>query len=221
MPALRACNYCLQAALPVAAEAINVNRWTLLGSILGLLLGVSLSRLLCLRPPPPASQARRLSSIRQAAELARFSRALSDTLEIQSILNQLHEEVLRVTGADCGSTFLLDPETPEHRVALRIGEGAELHRLSPMEAAAVSGGRGRIVMDFEIEGEAPPHVRLRSALLVPIIHEENAIGLVHLHSDQPNAFDTDFADFVQVLGAQAAVAIPNARRYAQQSRRMH
>jgi GAF domain-containing protein len=131
----------------------------------------------------------------------------------------LHEEVLRVTSADCGSTFLLDPESPEHRVALRIGEGAELHRLSAMEAAAVSGGRGRIVMDFEFEGEAPPHVGVRSALLVPITHEENVIGLIHLHSEQPNVFDTEFADFVLVLGAQAAVAIQNARRYAEQSRR--
>ena len=43
LPALRACNYCVQAALPVAAEAIKVNRWTLLGSILGLLLGVILT----------------------------------------------------------------------------------------------------------------------------------------------------------------------------------
>src|SRR5260221_4692060 len=219
MPALRACNYCLQAALPVAAEAINVNRWTLLGSILGLLLGVILATLPRLRPQKPASQAKRLSSIRQAAELARFSRALSDTLEIQSILNQLHEEVLRITSADCGSTFLLDPESPEHRVALRLGEGAELHGLSPMETAAVSAGRGRLVQDFEFEGEAPPHVGVRSALLVPIIHEENAIGLIHLHSEQPNAFDTEFYDFVQVLGTQAAVAIQNARRYAEQSRR--
>jgi hypothetical protein len=86
MPALRACNYCVQAALPVAAEAIKVNRWTLLGSILGLLLGVILAALPRLRPQQPSSQAKRLSSIRQAAELARFSRALSDTLEIQSIL---------------------------------------------------------------------------------------------------------------------------------------
>jgi GAF domain-containing protein len=219
LPALRACNYCLEAALPVAGEAISVNRWTLLGSFLGLLLGVILALLPRLRPQQTPSQAKRLSSMRQAAELARFSRALSDTLEIPSILNQLHEEALRVTSADCGSTFLLDPESPENRVAIRLGEGAELHRLSPMEAAAVSGGRGRIVMDFEIEGEAPPHVGVRSALLVPITHEENAIGLIHLHSEQPNAFDTEFADFVQVLGAQAAVAIQNARRYAEQSRR--
>ena len=219
LPALRACNYCVQAALPVVAEAIKVNRWTLLGSILGLVLGVILTAWLRLRPQAPASQSRRLSSMRQAAELARFSRALSDTLELPAILNQLHDEVLRITDATCGSSFLLDPESPEHRVAIRLGEGAELHRLSAMETAAVSSGHGRIVVDFEAEGEAPPHVGVRSAMLAPILHEENAIGLVHLHSDQPNAFDTEFYDFVQVLAAQAAVAIQNSRRYAEQSRR--
>lgn len=220
MPALRACNYCVEAAIPVVVEVVKVNRWTLLGSLLGLLAGVLVAAATRVRPPAAATgSAKRLSSFRQAAELARFSRLLNDNLEIQPILSQLHEEALRVTGATCGSSFLLDPELPEHRVALRVGEGADLLRLSPMEAAAISTGHGRIVQDFELEGEAPPHVGVRSALLVPITHEENAIGLIHLHSDEPGVFDSEFYDFVQVLGQQAAVALQNARRYGEQARR--
>ena len=219
LPALRACHYCLPAALPVAAEVVNVNRWTLLGALLGLVLGVLVAAWRRVRPQPPASPSKRLSSFRQAAELARFSRALSDSLELPEILNQLHEEVVRVTGADCGSSFLLDPESPEHRVAVRVGEGAELQRLSAMETAAVSAGRGRLVQDFEMEGEAPPHVGVRAALLAPITYDEQAIGLIHLHSQQPNAFDLEFYDFVLVLAAQAAVALQNSRRYAEQARR--
>jgi hypothetical protein len=64
----------------VAAEAVKVNRWTLLGSILGLLAGVAAGALTRLRPPRALNQPKRLSSFRQAAELARFGRALSDTL---------------------------------------------------------------------------------------------------------------------------------------------
>jgi len=218
-PALSACNYCVEAAIPVALEIFRVNHWTLLGSLVGLLAGVVIEVLPRLRPPAPVVKIKRLSGFRQAAELARFSRVLSDSLELQPILNQLHEEVLRITGADCGSSFLLDPASPEHRVAWRAGEGGDLQRLGPMEAMAVSTGRSRIVQDFEIEGEAPPHVGVRSALLVPITHQENVIGLIHLHSEQPGAFDNEFNDFVQALAAQAAVAIQNAQRYGEQAQR--
>jgi GAF domain-containing protein len=220
LPAFKACGNCVEAAMPLLAEAIKVNAWTLLGAIAGLILGLAAAWVVRpRRAAQPFGQPKRLSGMRQAAELARFSRTLSDTLELQPILTRLHEEALRVTGADCGSSFLLDPESPEHRVALRVGEGADLHRLSPMEATAVASGRGRIVQDFEVEGEAPPHVGVRSALLVPITHEENAIGLIHLHSQQPVAFDAEFHDLVQALAAQAAVAIQNAQRYGDQSRR--
>ena len=66
LPALRACNYCLAAAIPVAAEAVKVNRWTLAGTIVGLLAGLVIATLPRLRTQPPASPTRRLSSFRQA-----------------------------------------------------------------------------------------------------------------------------------------------------------
>ncbi|MEP7356371.1 MAG: GAF domain-containing protein, partial [Anaerolineales bacterium] len=218
-PAFQSCGYCVQAGVPLVVEVIQVNGWTLLGALLGILIGLAAAALLRWRQRVPDSQPRRLSSLRQAAEVARFSRALSDTLELQPILARLHEEVIQVTGADCGSTFLLDPASPEHRVAYRVGEGTGLQRLSAMEAVAVSSGRSRIVHDFEGEGEAPPHVGVRSALLVPITHEGNAIGLIHVHSQQPAAFDSEFQEFVDVLATQAAVAIQNAQRYDEQARR--
>ena len=218
--AFQACGYCVDSGLPLLADLISANRWTITGSLAGLLVGVvvglTIRWFLRARSSGPR---RRLSGFRQASELARFSQALTDTLDPQRILVQLHTEVLHITGADCGSSFLLDPTSPEHRVALRVGEGVELQRLTPMESEAVVSGRSRSVQDFEAEGEPPPHVGIRSALLVPITHEENAIGLIHLHSQQPATFDGEFMDYVQVLAAQAAVAIRNAQRYEEQSRR--
>ena len=218
-PAFQACGYCLQAGVPMLAAVVNVNRWTLLGALFGTAVGLVIAALLRWQRRVPDSQPRRLSSLRQAAEVARFSRALSDTLELPQILTRLHEEVMQVTGADCGSTFLLDPASPEHRVSLRVGEGTGLQRLSAMEVAAVSTGHSRIVQDFEAEGEAPPHVGVRSALLVLITHEGSAIGLIQLHSQQPAAFDGEFLEIVDVLAIQAAIAVQSAQRYDEQARR--
>ncbi|MCC7360249.1 MAG: GAF domain-containing protein [Anaerolineales bacterium] len=217
---LQQCNNCVEAMGPLAGALAKANQWTIFGSLAGLLLGLAAAfGVRWYLRPRKTGPIRRLSGFRQASELARFSQALTDTRDPEHILAQLHSEVLHVTGADCGSSFLLDPTSPEHRVALRAGEGQDLQRLNPMEAEAAISGRSRLIQDFEAEGLPPPHVGIRSALLAPITHEENAIGLIHLHSQQPATFDAEFLEYVQVLAAQAAVAIHNAQRYEEQSRR--
>ena len=217
--AYRACGSCLDAVAGFAAEAMKVNRWLLTGAVAGLLLGVLVNWGLRLLRGAPVDLPRRVSSFRQSKEVARFSQEVGATLELQGILEQLHEEVTRVTSADCGSSFLFDLTSPEHRVALRVGEAADIHRLSPAEAAVVASARSQIVQDFEAEKLPPPHVGIRSALLVPITHEDNTIGLIHLHSQEPAKFDAEFHDLVQALAAQAAVAVLNAQRFDEQSRR--
>ncbi len=57
-----------------------------------------------------------------------------------------------------------------------------------------------------------------SSLAVPIYHEAQVIGVINLHSPQPEVFDSDAVEFVRALTDQAALAIGNAQRYAEQRR---
>jgi GAF domain-containing protein len=128
MPALRACNYCIEAAIPVAAEAIKVNRWTFLGSMVGLLVGVVIAILSRLRPTPPDSQAKRLSSFRQLeTENARRSQDvdlrsrrlavinhiatdLAQARDLASLLQLTLETLMQALGAESASGMIVDGE---------------------------------------------------------------------------------------------------------------
>jgi GAF domain-containing protein len=59
---------------------------------------------------------------------------------------------------------------------------------------------------------------MRSSLAMPIYHEAQVIGVVSLQSAQPDIFDQDAVEFVRALTDQAALAIGNAQRYAEQRR---
>lgn len=58
----------------------------------------------------------------------------------------------------------------------------------------------------------------RSALAVPIYHEAQVIGVITLYSDRARAYNQHATEFVRALSDQAALAIGNAQRYAEQRR---
>ncbi|MER3459179.1 MAG: hypothetical protein C4309_11650, partial [Chloroflexota bacterium] len=79
-----------------------------------------------------------------------------------------------------------------------------------------------LVRDFEREAailparpsyqsETPP----RSGLFVPLLAADQAIGLIAVQSDQPNAYSEDDLRRLSILANQIAVAIQNARLYRQ------
>jgi serine phosphatase RsbU (regulator of sigma subunit) len=58
---------------------------------------------------------------------------------------------------------------------------------------------------------------LRSALVVPLVHQGRLVGVLYLEHPEPDAFTTQRVTLVGVLAAQAAIALENARLYAAQT----
>ena len=61
----------------------------------------------------------------------------------------------------------------------------------------------------------PEATRTRSELAVPLKTKTGVIGVLDVQSDRPNAFDESDLTVLQSLANQAAIAIENARLYAQ------
>ncbi|MGH2593097.1 MAG: GAF domain-containing protein, partial [Anaerolineae bacterium] len=61
---------------------------------------------------------------------------------------------------------------------------------------------------------------IRSALIVPILRDGQALGVIHLESTSRAAFNQDSASFVGQLSTQAAIAIRNAQLYQQTQNRL-
>jgi len=119
-----------------------------------------------------------------------------------------------VLGRDAISIFLKQAEVPESRYRL-----------------FVSPGKARIIADFTTDPEYPGLVekhkgtpfgrhieRIRSLLTVPIEIEESSVGVLTLSSANPYAFDESTAEYLEILGGYAAVAIEDAHLHEEHER---
>ncbi len=156
--------------------------------------------------------------VQELNALSRVSHELSQTLELDRILDVIRQEALRSTSAGAASIVLLAereewPSPDQPQIARRFGEGRALRRLAPVELAVIERNNVLMVEDYAAsEFEARPK-SARSALVAPLVFGEHVVGVLHLFSPDPHAFDQRTADFAEALTDQATVALGNARRY--------
>ena len=156
----------------------------------------------------------------QLTALTRVSREINQTLQLDRILRLVHEEAVYAARATCGTIVLLDAAAVPPAVALRLGDEALGQQLTPLETEVARGDVYRHrVRDLEDSSPNAPHAGVRAALVVPIIAQAQVVGLIHLHSDQPEGFDDAAEEAALTLAAQAAIAIENARRFEDQIKR--
>ena len=156
----------------------------------------------------------------QLAAIARVSRELGATLETRHIVQVLHDEGLRAIHSDCAAIMLIDPEgdPADPHVIMSVGcLGAR--ELSSFERSLLQNGETRIIDDFSQETIFPPHEGVRSAMIMPIAHQGRTLGIIHLHSGEPEFFAQDTVEIIQALAAQASVALSNAQRYQSERQR--
>ena len=152
--------------------------------------------------------------------IARISREFGAAHSIDDLLKVIHDETIQATGADCGSVLLTDSERteadPRRLQSVGCPVGAEL---SSLEQRSLEDGQPLSISDFQSDPEySPPHVGVRSALFVPVIHAGRAIGLIQLHASEGGAFDGTSLETAQTLAIQAGVALTNARQLQEEHR---
>lgn len=154
----------------------------------------------------------------QLTAITHVARELNASMDISRLLEVIHEQSLRTTRADCGSILLFDTASDalDPRVTYRLGCPVE-EPLTSLTRQALARQEALVVSDFESDLQSPPHADARSALVMPITHHGKILGVIHLHSRNPNFFDQSALDTIQTLGLQAAVALGNARRFQEQS----
>lgn len=171
-------------------------------------------------------------------EILEISRIMNATLDEEVLLPYLMDRVVDLMGADRGHLVLLrisqdhldgaiaPGEFPwEIKVSLVRGrDGA----LAPDEAGLLS----KTVIRQVIEGEKPLLIEdalqddlvarsrsvhelgLRSVMATPLISRNRVIGVLSVENRKAvGAFNAEDLDFLEIFGAQAAVAIENAGLY--------
>ncbi len=158
--------------------------------------------------------------------LFEVSKAVTSTLRLDRVLAEIVHHVREILRADACSLMLLETRD----LVLKAAEGisAEIHRKPIPVGQGVAGlaaktGQPMVLFDREDEdsNRFPDSVReegLKTILSVPIKTRGRTIGLVNVYYREFTTHTPAQLNLLTALGSQAAVAIENARLYADKER---
>jgi signal transduction histidine kinase len=160
-----------------------------------------------------------------------IGRALASELDYQRIVRNVADFAYRLVGAQF--VYVTTPEDGEFRlvavagrdegyIALADPGGAQASLLvrGPLNRA-VLGKTPVIVADIQRDpGLAAWHAEaeargVQSMAAVPLLSHDRVMGVLAAYARQPNFFDPDSIAILMALASQAAVAIQNARLFAE------
>jgi serine phosphatase RsbU (regulator of sigma subunit)/putative methionine-R-sulfoxide reductase with GAF domain len=159
---------------------------------------------------------------RQLATIGEVSRQVTATLE----LNELFERVVRLIRTDFGYYYvaIFAVDLPRQAITFEAGAKAGDRALS-VDVAWGQGLVGWVAAHGEpvlVNDVSADHryraidalEETRSELAVPLLLDQELVGVLDVQSDRPAAFGPDDLFILQTLGMQVAIAIQEARLYA-------
>jgi phosphoserine phosphatase RsbU/P len=152
--------------------------------------------------------------------LNQISREFTSILNLDQLLKRIGDLLLKVIDYQMFSILLVD-ETKQklvHRFSLRFNENIQIKHDIPFSRGLVgAAARQRANILAPDVSKDPRYIVLnpetRSELCVPLIYEEEVIGVLDLEHTRRGYFNEDHVRIVSTLGAQIAIAIENARLY--------
>jgi GAF domain-containing protein/nitrogen-specific signal transduction histidine kinase len=156
----------------------------------------------------------------QLSTISRIGRELGASLDVKHLLKTIQDEGQRITRASCSSILLLDQEYEASSPAIEISLGCgKDNEFSYIEQDVLQAGELRVYRDLLQEGIPQPHQDARSALVLPVPYQAHVIGLISLHSTQPDFFTPAAVETMQNLAVYGGIALNNAQRYQSEKKR--
>ncbi|KAF0108249.1 MAG: His Kinase A (phosphoacceptor) domain protein [Anaerolineaceae bacterium] len=167
---------------------------------------------------------KRLAGYRRLIEIARD---LASTLDLDILLNRIVHAAADITEAEAASILLYDDAARQlhFQVATNLDEPTRRGLVVPLDGSIA----GWIVVNRQPVRSADAHEDPRfyqnveqatrftteSLLGVPLINKDKIVGVLEAINKRKGDFTETDEDLLTVLGAQAAVAIENARLFQQ------
>lgn len=162
-----------------------------------------------------------------AEALRDTAEAVNSTLNLEAVLDLILVSVERVVRHNAANVHLVDGEVASIARARGyedMGASAPLvgnvYRWTDMLFfnKMIENGQPVVVVDTQDAADwivFPETAWIRSSVSAPIFDGQSVLGFLNLDSDVPNSFTEDHARKLQVFANQAAVAIKNAKLYAE------
>ena len=160
--------------------------------------------------------------------LNEIGRALSSTLDLDTLLERIYSEMRRLLDVTSFFIAFQDQKTEEVRFEIEVVDGVRL----PKRSRPV----GNHLVEYLIRTRQPllirdnfpdeilkhgfvPTQECTSLCAVPLILYDRPIGVLGVHSRKERQFDQGHVELLHVLASEAAVAIENARLFAEEQKK--
>ena len=172
-------------------------------------------------------------SVDQLTALGEIGQAVSSTLDVETVLQTIVARANQLAGTDGCTLWEYDETAEEFRRRARsfadereaavmdsIGRDRAIRKGQGLGSRAVLLREPVQIPDIMIDGvyESPARTPLlqaghRALLAVPLLREEQIIGVLGVSRKTPGAFDPETVRLLQAFAAHSALAIQNARLF--------
>jgi serine phosphatase RsbU (regulator of sigma subunit) len=163
--------------------------------------------------------------IERDEQLYQLTTLVAGEFSLQEVLDKLAEAAVKIVGVKACSIRLLDEEAGDLKMRSTYGLSEEyrnkgvVSKNDPVVKAAFA-GEAIVLDDMRIDGRvkykaAATKEGLVSQLTVAMQFRSRAIGVLRLYSPRPERFVQDNINLARAVASQCAVAITNARLYAE------
>lgn len=155
--------------------------------------------------------------------LSEIGREVAALLDLDELLPRVAQLAKRVVDYRTFGILLLNEarETLEMRVAVQYGEKVEVPHVKLGEGLVGYAALHREPVIVPDVSQDPRYIKVvedvRSELAVPLLLKDRCLGVFDLESPELDAFSKRDVEILTLLASQAAVAIENARLYAEVS----
>lgn len=155
-----------------------------------------------------------------------ISKTVSDSLNLDEILNSTIEKSLDVLEADSGRIYLLDDEKQTLNLGAHRGLSDTLVSKSFIKSRKPGDGLlGQTLLDGEvkvIDNVSRPNDRYVDSLIeeglypmayIPLVSKGKSMGVMSVSSHTPSKFSSEYIEFLTAIGNQIGVAVDHANLY--------
>ena len=163
--------------------------------------------------------------------LREVARTLNATLDLRQVLPLVLDQLGRVVACDSASVLLLQGDQLCIAAARGFADHASVMRLCfdaerGVSARVLRERRSLVLDDVQrspewVPADVPESQLIRSWIGAPLIVQDQVMGMVSVDSRRPHAYTEADGQLVAAFAEQAAVAVLNARLYAQSERRAY
>ena len=163
--------------------------------------------------------------IERDEQIYQITMMVAGDFELQEVLDRLATAAVKITRTRACSIRLLDEGADDLKMRSTFGLSEEYRNKGPVSkkdpvVKAAFEGRAVVLDDMRVDArvkypEATIKEGLVSQLTVAMVFKNQPIGVLRLYSPEPNRFDEDAITLARLVAGQCAVAIMNAKFYAQ------